>query len=50
MLFCSARQGTVPGTPTCWGPTEPLFETILSYIPAPEAEADKPLPDAGLLH
>ena len=21
---------------------QPLFETILSYIPAPEAEADKP--------
>ncbi len=43
MLFCSARQGIcsrdpdVPGTDL-----QPLFETILSYIPAPEAEVDKP--------
>lgn len=43
MLFCSARQGTasrdmqVPGENL-----QPLFETILDYIPAPDAEEDQP--------
>ena len=42
MLFCSARQGVasspdVPGTDL-----KPLFDTILSYIPAPEADLDQP--------
>ena len=43
MLFCSARQGIdsyspdVPGTDL-----KPLFDTILSYIPAPEADLDQP--------
>jgi GTP-binding protein len=43
MLFCSARQGTasrdvqVPGENLM-----PLFETILDYIPAPEAEENLP--------
>ena len=32
-----------PRTPTCWATDlQPLFETILNYIPAPEADADKP--------
>ncbi len=50
-LFCSGRHGTasyspdVPGTDLI-----PLFETIINYIPAPEADVDRPLPDAGLLH
>jgi GTP-binding protein len=43
MLFCSARQGTasrdkeVPGEDL-----HPLFETILEYIPAPDAEESQP--------
>ncbi|MCD8211568.1 MAG: translational GTPase TypA [Oscillospiraceae bacterium] len=42
-LFCCGRQGTasynpdVPGTDLV-----PLFETILEYIPAPEADLDQP--------
>ena len=42
-LFCSGRQGTasyypdVPGTDLV-----PLFETILNYIPAPEADTEAP--------
>ena len=43
MLFCSARQGICSRDPDVLGTDlQPLFETILSYIPAPEAEADKP--------
>lgn len=43
MLFCSARQGICSTDPDVLGTDlQPLFETILSYIPAPEAEVDKP--------
>ncbi len=44
IVYCSARAGTAtldrtkPGTDL-----KPLFETILSHIPAPSGEADKPL-------
>ena len=44
ILFCSGRQGTatedynVPGENLV-----PLFETILSYIPAPEGDPDGPM-------
>ena len=43
-IFCSARQGT-----SAYGPHEmgtdlvPLFETIVSYIPAPQGDKDGPL-------
>ena len=43
MLFCSGRQGTasfspdVPGTDLI-----PLFDTIMDYIPAPEADTEAP--------
>ncbi|MCL2568281.1 MAG: translational GTPase TypA [Oscillospiraceae bacterium] len=44
MLFCSARQGTCSFSPDVPGETlEPLFQTILSYIPAPEQDVDAPL-------
>ncbi len=44
MLFCSSRQGTASLVPEDAGcDLTPLFETILSYIPAPEGEADAPL-------
>ncbi len=43
MLFCSARQGICSYTPEDLGTDlNPLFETILEYIPAPEANADEP--------
>ncbi|MCI2057811.1 MAG: translational GTPase TypA [Oscillibacter sp.] len=43
MLFCSARQGICSYSPDELGTDlKPLFETILEYIPAPEAEVDKP--------
>ena len=43
MLFCSGRQGTASYSPDVPGEDlKPLFETILEYIPAPEAEADQP--------
>jgi len=43
MLFCSARQGICSYSPEEQGTDLiPLFETILNYIPAPEADADKP--------
>ena len=43
MLFCSARQGTCSRDPDVLGTDlKPLFETILSYIPAPEADTEKP--------
>jgi len=43
MLFCSARQGICSYTPEDLGTDlNPLFETILEYIPAPEADADEP--------
>lgn len=43
MLFCSGRQGTASYSPEETGTDlVPLFETILDYIPAPEAETDAP--------
>ena len=37
-LFCSGRQGTASYSPDVPGTDlVPLFETILNYIPAPEA-------------
>ena len=43
MLFCSARQGICSTDPDVLGTDlQPLFETILSYIPAPEADLDQP--------
>ncbi|MCI8415282.1 MAG: GTP-binding protein, partial [Ruminiclostridium sp.] len=42
-LFCSARQGICSHSPENLGTSlQPLFETILDYIPAPEADAEKP--------
>ena len=44
MLFCSARKGTASFSPDVVGTDlQPLFETILEYIPGPSAEADGPL-------
>ena len=43
MLFCSGRQGTASVQPDVAGSDlKPLFDTILDYIPAPEAEVDAP--------
>ena len=43
MLFCSARQGICSYSPDVPGTDlKPLFETILEYIPAPEADKDAP--------
>jgi len=43
MLFCSGRQGTASYSPEKPGENLiPLFETILEYIPAPEANVDEP--------
>ena len=43
MLFCSARQGICSYSPDVQGTDlKPLFETILEYIPAPQAEVDQP--------
>ena len=43
MLFCSGRQGTASYSPEVVGTDlTPLFETILEYIPAPEANVDEP--------
>ena len=43
MLFCSARQGICSDDPDVLGTDlQPLFETILSYIPAPEADDSQP--------
>ena len=43
MLFCSGRQGTASYSPEAAGTDlVPLFETILDYIPAPEADVDVP--------
>ncbi len=42
-LFCSGRQGTASYSPDAAGTDlTPLFETILEYIPAPEADKDAP--------
>ncbi len=43
MLFCSGRQGTASYSPDVPGTNlEPLFDTILEYIPAPEQNTDAP--------
>jgi len=43
MLFCSARQGICSYSPDDLGTDlKPLFDTILEYIPAPEANVDEP--------
>ncbi|MEA5144284.1 MAG: translational GTPase TypA [Oscillibacter sp.] len=43
MLFCSARQGICSYSPDVEGTDlKPLFDTILDYIPAPEANLDQP--------
>ena len=43
MLFCSGRDGTASYSPDTVGTDlTPLFETILEYIPAPEANRDEP--------
>ncbi len=42
-LFCSGRQGTASYSPDVPGTDlKPLFDTIVDYIPAPEADADAP--------
>ena len=42
-LFCSGRQGTASYSPDVPGTDlKPLFETIINYIPAPEADVDQP--------
>ncbi|MBP3314175.1 MAG: translational GTPase TypA [Oscillospiraceae bacterium] len=42
-LFCSGRQGTASYSPEVQGENlTPLFETILEYIPAPEADETAP--------
>ncbi len=44
MLFCSARNGTASFSPEQPGKNlDPLFETILEYIPAPEGDTEGPL-------
>ncbi len=43
MLFCSGRQGTAAYSPDDIGvDLKPLFDTILEYIPGPEANEDAP--------
>ena len=43
MLFCSARQGVCAYHPEDQGTDlKPLFDTIVEYIPAPEADASQP--------
>ena len=43
-LFCSARQGVASYSPNETGVNlDPLFNTIVSYIPAPEGDPDEPL-------
>jgi GTP-binding protein len=42
-LFCSGRHGTASYSPDVPGTDlKPLFETIVNYIPAPEADVDAP--------
>ena len=42
-LFCSGRQGTASYSPDVPGKDlTPLFETIVDYIPAPQADVDAP--------
>ena len=43
MLFCSGRNGTASYSPEVVGTNlEPLFDTIMEYIPAPEQDTEKP--------
>ncbi len=43
-LFCSARQGIASYSPNETGVNlDPLFDTIVRYIPAPEGEKEAPL-------
>jgi len=43
MLFCSGRQGTASYSPDDVGTDlQPLFNTIMEYIPAPEANVEEP--------
>ena len=43
MLFCSGRHGTASYSPEVPGVDfQPLFDTILDYIPGPEADVDAP--------
>ncbi len=43
-LFCSARQGIASYAPNETGVNlDPLFQTIVNYIPAPDGEEDAPL-------
>jgi len=43
MLFCSGRQGTASVQPDEAGSDlKPLFDTIVEYIPAPEADNEAP--------
>ena len=42
-LFCSGRNGTASYSPDVPGTDlKPLFDTIIDYIPAPEADVDQP--------
>ena len=42
-LFCSGRNGTASYSPDVPGTDlKPLFDTIVDYIPAPEADVDAP--------
>ncbi len=44
MLFCSGRAGTASLSPLEQGKDlQPLFDTIIDYIPAPEGDEDAPL-------
>ncbi|MBR3423614.1 MAG: translational GTPase TypA [Clostridia bacterium] len=44
MIFCSGRAGTASLSPYEAGVNlDPLFNTILEYIPAPEGEPEEPL-------
>ena len=44
MLFCSARQGTCSISPEVPGnDLQPLFDTIIQYIPAPESDEKAPV-------
>ncbi|MBQ1705574.1 MAG: translational GTPase TypA [Clostridia bacterium] len=43
MLFCSGRNGTASYSPEVAGTDlQPLFDTILDYIPAPDVDVDAP--------
>ncbi len=44
MLFCSGRTGVATYSPDVPGVNlDPLFDTIIDYIPAPEGEPEEPL-------